>query len=75
MSKIDYKISDQQIKKEKTPKRIDSRMLEEVLKEMEKQEDTSDISENIETSAQDIKISNKGLMSKKIDKKGDGYGI
>ena len=75
LSKIDYKISDQQIKKEKTPKRIDSRMLEEVLKEMEKQEDTSDISENIETSAQDIKISNKGLMSKKVDKKGDGYGI
>jgi len=65
VSKIDYKLSAQDVRRAKEPKRIDSRLLEEVLKEREKQKD-SPISEELEASAQEIKTSSKkGLMAKR----------
>ena len=71
VSKIDYKISDIDVKSAREPKKIDSRLLEEVLDEMEKGED-SPITEDIETSAKEIKSSSKGLMARKNKDDKDG---
>jgi len=71
VSKIDYKISDIDVRSAREPKKIDSRLLEEVLDEMEKGED-SPITENIETSAKEIKSSSKGLMARKNKDDKDG---
>jgi hypothetical protein len=48
------------------PKQINKRLLEEVLEEMDKKSD-SPVDEEITQSAKEIKVSSKGLMSKKID--------
>ena len=71
VAKFEYKLSEEEIRKEKEPKRIDSRILEEVLQEMEQQKSNTPIVEDIETSAKDIKTSSKGLMARKPDIKGD----
>lgn len=65
VSNIKYKLSAQEIRNEKQPKKIDSRLLEEVLKEMEEQKE-SPMVEELESSAQEIKTSSKkGLMAKR----------
>jgi len=62
---IDYKLSAQDIRESKETKKIDSRLLEEVLEERKKQKD-SPMSEELEASAQEIKTSSKkGLMAKR----------
>jgi hypothetical protein len=62
---IDYKLSAQDIQEAKEPKKIDSRLLNEVLKEMEEQKE-SPMVEELESSAQEIKTSSKkGLMAKR----------
>tara|TARA_R100000988_G_C3958162_1_gene144743 strand:+ start:57 stop:602 length:546 start_codon:yes stop_codon:yes gene_type:complete len=73
VAKINYSLSDNDIKNRKETPKIDNRLLEEVLKEME-QEESSPISEDIEESAKEIKTASKGLMSKK-DNKDDKDGI
>ena len=65
VSKIDYKLSAQDIKESKETKKIDSRLLEEVLEEKKEKKD-SPMADELKASAQEIKTSNKkGLMSKK----------
>jgi|TARA_R110002126_G_scaffold226527_2_gene371185 hypothetical protein len=67
LSNIDYKLSAEDVKKQSEKKKISSMLVEEVLKEMEQEED-SPISDVIETSAEEIKESNKGLMARKNNK-------
>tara|TARA_R110002012_G_scaffold294004_1_gene489862 strand:- start:580 stop:1125 length:546 start_codon:yes stop_codon:yes gene_type:complete len=73
ISNIEYKISAEEVKKQTESKKISSMLVEEVLKEMEQEQD-SPISDAIETSAEEIKESNKGLMSRK-NNKDDSDGI
>jgi len=73
VANIDYKLSDIDVRKEREGKRVDSRLLEEVLEEIE-QEEGSPITQEIEESAEQIKASNKGLMSRK-NSKDDKDGI
>jgi len=76
IAKIDYNLSEVDIKKKTETKRIDSRLLDEVLKEMEQEEKGSPISEEIEESAEDIKASSKkGLMAKRKNNEDDADGI
>tara|TARA_R110000744_G_scaffold268917_1_gene382336 strand:- start:1325 stop:1867 length:543 start_codon:yes stop_codon:yes gene_type:complete len=67
ISKIDYKLSSDDVQKGDKTKKIDNMLLEEVLKEME-DEDSSLVSKDIETSAKEIKSSSKGLMARKMNK-------
>tara|TARA_R100000951_G_scaffold88618_1_gene76676 strand:+ start:808 stop:1353 length:546 start_codon:yes stop_codon:yes gene_type:complete len=67
VAKIDYNLSDTEVRKGREKKTIDSRLLEEVLQEME-QEKNSPTTEDIETSAKEIKSSSKGLMARKKNK-------
>ena len=67
ISNINYNLSDAAIKNKKEAPKIDNRLLEEVLKEIEKEE-SSPITEDIEESAEEIKTASKGLMSKKNNK-------
>ena len=71
VSKIDYKISDIDVRSAREPKKIDNRLLEEVLDEMEKDEG-SPITNEIEASAKEIKSSSKGLMTRKNKDDKDG---
>ena len=65
VSKINYKLSAQDIREARKPKKIDDRLLEEVLREKKEQKDSPMIDE-LEASAKEIKTSSKkGLMSKK----------
>tara|TARA_R110001583_G_scaffold113779_1_gene264261 strand:- start:811 stop:1365 length:555 start_codon:yes stop_codon:yes gene_type:complete len=65
VSKINYKLSAQDIREAREPKKIDDRLLEEVLREKKEQKDSPMIDE-LEASAKEIKTSSKkGLMSKK----------
>ena len=73
VSKIKYKISDQEVRAERAPKKINSRLLEEILEEMEQTKDSPE-TEELEASAEDIKTSSKGLMARKTDIKGDNNG-
>ena len=73
VAKIKYKISDQEVRAETVPKKINGRLLEEVLKEMEQIKDSPE-TEELEESAQDIKTASKGIMARKTDIKGDNNG-
>ena len=73
ISNINYKLSSEDVKKQTETKKISSMLVEEVLKEI-KQEEDSPISDVIESSAEEIKESNKGLMSRK-NNKDDSDGI
>jgi len=66
VANIDYKLSNMDIATSNKPKQINKRLLEEVLEEMDKKSD-SPVDEEITQSAKEIKVSSKGLMSKKID--------
>ena len=74
VANIDYKLSHNDIEKAKKVKTIDSRLLEQVLMEMEENKGTP-TEEDIEIAVEETKIANKGLMSKKMDNKGDLNGI
>tara|TARA_R100001377_G_scaffold16786_1_gene8451 strand:+ start:1371 stop:1928 length:558 start_codon:yes stop_codon:yes gene_type:complete len=74
VANIDYKLSHNDIEKAKKVKTIDSRLLEQVLMEMEENKGTP-AEEDIEIAVEETKIANKGLMSKKMDNKGDLNGI
>jgi len=67
VAKIDYKLSDINVRKDREPKKIDNRLLEEVLKEIEQEKD-SPITEDIEESAKEIKANRKGLMARNSNK-------
>jgi len=73
VAKIDYKLSDISVRKDREPKKIDNRLLEEVLKEIEQEKDSL-ITEDIEESAKEIKANRKGLMARK-NNKDDSDGI
>jgi len=73
VSKIKYKVSDQEVRAERAPKKINGRLLEEILEEMEQTKDSPE-TEELEASAEDIKTSSKGLMARKTDIKGDNNG-
>ena len=62
-----YNLTDVDIRKRQEQPKIDNRLLEEVLNEIKKEED-SPITKGIEASAEEIKTSNKGLMSRKNNK-------
>jgi len=74
VAKIDYKLSDTDIRKGREPKKVSSRLVDEVLKEME-EEEKKPIEEDIEQSAREIKKTSKGLMSKKSNKEDMQDGI
>lgn len=73
VAQINYNLSDSDIRKRQEQPKIDNRLLEEVLNEIKKEED-SPITKGIEASAEEIKTSNKGLMSRK-NNKDDKNGI
>lgn len=75
VAKIDYKLSDTDIRKGREPKKISSRLVDEVLKEIEEEEKKKPINEDIEQSAREIKKTSKGLMSKKSNKEDMQDGI
>jgi hypothetical protein len=74
VAKIDYKLSDVDIRKEREPKKISSRLVDEVLKEIE-EEDKKPIDKDIERSAREIKKTSKGLMARKSNKEDMQDGI
>jgi hypothetical protein len=74
VAKIDYKLSDIDIRKEREPKKISSRLVDEVLKEIE-EEDKKPVDKDIEESAREIKKTNKGLMARKSNKEDMQDGI
>ena len=74
VSKIEYKLTDTDVRESGKTKTINSRLLEEVLKEMEQEKD-SPIDEQLEESAKEVKESSKGLMSKKVEEKDIDNGI
>ena len=63
VANIDYNLSDAAIKNNQKETKIDNRLLEEVLKEMEEEEE-SPVAQDIEESAKEIKKSSKGLMAR-----------
>lgn len=75
VAKIDYKLSDVDIRKEREPEKISSRLVDEVLKEIEEEEGKKPIDKDIEESAREIKKTSKGLMARKSNKEDMQDGI
>jgi len=61
-SKLDYKLTDADVRAAKKQKTIDSRLLEEVLKELDK---PKAIDDTIEESVETVETEAKGLMSRR----------